>query len=65
MRVEWSGASGTAVDVYRNGRRLTNIPNDGILSTTISFLGPATYIYKVCEGGTTTCSKTATVQYGS
>jgi PKD repeat protein len=63
MRAEWSGANGTAVDVYRNGRRLTNTLNDGILGTTISFLGAATYIYKVCEGGTSTCSGTATVQY--
>ena len=65
MRVEWSGATGTTVDVYRNDRRLTNTLNDGLFGTTISFLGPAAYIYKVCEGGTTICSEPATVQYGN
>ena len=64
MTLKWSGATGATVDVYRNGPFLTNQPNDGLYTNSRSFLGAATYTYKVCLVGTTTCSNSATVQFG-
>ena len=52
-------ASGTTVDVYRSGPLLLNTPNDGLYTNSRNFLGSATYAYKVCQTGTTTCSNQA------
>ena len=64
MTLKWSGASGTTVDVYRNGPLLLNTPNDGLYTNSRTFAGSATYTYTVCQTGTTTCSNQATVQFG-
>jgi PKD repeat protein len=63
MTLWWTGASGAMVDVYRNGPRLTTTENDGRYGNSRTFTGPATYVYKVCEAGTTTCSNEATVVF--
>jgi PKD repeat protein len=65
MTLAWSGAKGAAVDVYRNGPRLLNTANDGHYTNSRTFQGPATYVYKVCEVGTSVCSNEATVQFGA
>ncbi|HEY9523064.1 MAG TPA: PKD domain-containing protein, partial [Thermopolyspora sp.] len=53
----WSGASGSSVDLYRNGRLITNTPNDGRHTTAHNFKGTATWRVKVCQAGSTTvCS---------
>ncbi|HEU5205279.1 MAG TPA: S8 family serine peptidase [Candidatus Limnocylindrales bacterium] len=52
----WSGASSTNVDVWRNGAKVTTTPNDGVHTDLIGGKGGGTFIYKVCEAGTTTCS---------
>lgn len=56
----WSGATGTSVDVYRNGSRIVTTANDGGHTDSIG-KGSGTYIYKVCEASTTTCSNEVTV----
>jgi PKD repeat protein len=61
MTLDWTGAAGATVDVFRNGVRITNTANDGHYGNSRTFQGPATYVYKVCEEGTTTCSNEATV----
>jgi PKD repeat protein len=63
MTLDWTGATGTSVDVYRNGARITTTANDGHYTNSRSFTGPATYVYKVCNAGTTTCSNEATVVF--
>jgi hypothetical protein len=63
MTLWWTGASGAMVDVYRNGPRLTTTENDGRYGNSRTFTGPATYVYKVCEAGTTTCSNEASVVF--
>jgi PKD repeat protein len=63
MTLDWTGATGTNVDVYRNGPRLTATLNDGHYTNSRTFTGPATYVYKVCNSGTTTCSNEATVVF--
>jgi PKD repeat protein len=64
MTLTWSGARGTMVDVYRNGVMIKTTENDGRYVNTRNFTGAASYAYKVCEPGTTTCSNQATVEFG-
>jgi hypothetical protein len=63
MGLTWTGANGTTVDVYRNGSFLRNTANTGLHTNSVLGLDPATYRYKVCEAGTTTCSLEATVTF--
>jgi len=57
----WSGASGTSVDVFRNGTRLTTTANDGAHTDSPSAAG--TFTYRVCNAGTTTCSADRSVTF--
>jgi PKD repeat protein len=61
MTLSWTGASGTMVNVYRNNVLIKNTENDGRYTNSRTFLGPATYIYRVCETAGTKCSNNATV----
>jgi hypothetical protein len=70
MRLTWSGARGSSIDVYRNGelRKLlvANARNDGKYTNVRRFprsTAPATYVYKVCEKGTSNCSNEASVSF--
>jgi PKD repeat protein len=63
MTLDWTGAKGATVSVYRNGALLINTPNDGHYVNSRNFVGPATYVYKVCELGTTVCSNQVTVVF--
>ncbi|MEO8089441.1 MAG: galactose oxidase-like domain-containing protein [Gemmatimonadales bacterium] len=65
MTLRWSGATGTMVDIYRNGARLRTTANDGSDSNGRTFSGNVTYVFRVCAAGTTTCSNDATVTFGS
>lgn len=58
----WSGATGSTVDIERNGVVVTTTPNDGA-HTDILGKGSATYSYRVCHTGTTTCSAVASVGF--
>jgi subtilisin family serine protease len=54
-RLLWGGATTSTVDVYRNGVRLWNTPNDG--SQNDGKLAKGSYIYRVCHAGSTSsCS---------
>ena len=64
MTLDWTGATGTSVDVYRNGPLLGSTPNDGHYTNSRTYQGAITYVYKVCETGTATCSNQATVEFG-
>jgi PKD repeat protein len=61
MRLVWTGAVGSMMDVYRDGARVTRTPNTGRYTNGLRRTGRATYIYKVCVAGTTVCSKPAAV----
>ncbi len=64
MILRWGGASGATVDIYRNGVFLRNTPNDGRHTVTRNnYTGPATYVLKVCEAGTSTCSNEVTLVF--
>jgi PKD repeat protein len=59
----WTGATSAKVDVYRDGELVTTIPNTGSYTDNIDRRGGGSYIYQVCEEGTSTCSNTATVVF--
>ncbi len=59
----WGGAASTNVDVYRDGIVRATTANDGSYTDNINQRGSGSYIYKVCEAGTATCSGTATVGF--
>jgi uncharacterized protein YkwD len=63
--LKWSGASGSNVDAYRNGTRVTTTANDGAWTHKIGVKVAAgtVYGYKVCRAGTTTCSPTVSVTF--
>jgi subtilisin family serine protease len=59
----WSGASGTAVDVYRDDVKIITTDNDGAHTDHINNKGGGSYSYRVCTAGTMTCSNTVTVTF--
>ena len=58
----WSGATATSIDVFRDGRRIATVPNNGAYTDHINARGNATYVYRVCNAGTSTCSDSVTVR---
>jgi hypothetical protein len=64
LSLRWTGASGSTVDIYRNGSFLKNTGNTGSFSNTFTYIGPGTYRYQVCQTATTTCSGVATLKFG-
>ncbi|MCH8247453.1 MAG: S8 family serine peptidase [Bacteroidetes bacterium] len=61
--LEWSGATSTNVDVWRDGTVITTTANDGAYTDNIDKKGRGSYTYKLCEAGTSTCSNEATVVF--
>jgi hypothetical protein len=61
MTLDWKGASGANVDVFRNGVFLNLQVNDGHYVNSRTYSGPATYRYRVCEIGSGTCSAEVSV----
>ena len=63
MDLSWSGATGSNVDIYRNGPILVSVPNTGSYTDSTGQKGHGTFTYRVCEAGTQTCSNNATVNF--
>lgn len=63
MILRWTGARSSRIDIYRNGVLITNTPNDGRQTVSRKFTRRATYILKVCEAGTSTCSNQVTLKF--
>ncbi len=61
--MQWSGATTSQVDVYRDGSRLATTANNGSYVDQTSNKGAATYVYQVCEASSKTCSRAVTVTY--
>jgi serine protease len=63
----WGGSAPAAagsVDIYRNSAKIGNgVPNTGTYTDNINTRGSASYTYKVCNAGSTTCSNQATVTF--
>jgi hypothetical protein len=54
----WSGATGSTVDIQRNGVVVTTTPNDGAHTDVLGKVN-GTFTYRVCNTGTTSCSAAA------
>ena len=63
VELTWSGISGRQIDYYKDGRKVDYTANDGLHLHRLSKTGPATYRYKVCARGTTTCSPEVAVTF--
>jgi hypothetical protein len=61
--LSWSGATSTSIDIFRNGVSIVTTTNDGAHTDNIGAKGGGSYIYKVCEAGTTVCSPEKTVVF--
>jgi hypothetical protein len=61
MTLTWTGATGSRVDVYRDGVLGKNTENDRYYVNALSGMKVRGYSYKVCEQGTSSCSNVATV----
>ena len=62
-RLKWRGATSANVDVNRDGVVIATTPNDGSYDDSTGTTGQASFMYKVCEAGTQTCSKAAGVTF--
>ena len=58
----WTGATGATVDVFRNGSLIASPSNTGAYTDVLGKV-VGTFTYKVCNGGTTTCSPTSSVTF--
>src|SRR6266704_3079070 len=63
VRLTWSGATSTNIDVYRNAVLIVTTANDGSYTDSTGDTGRARYTYRVCEAGTQTCSNDARVTF--
>ena len=43
---------------------IATTPNDGLYDDSTGTTGQASFMYKVCEAGSQTCSNTVTVNFG-
>lgn len=60
----WDGATSAEIDVFRDGELSATVPNDGFHTDSTGNQGRATYVYQVCEAGTSDCSNETTVRFG-
>jgi PKD repeat protein len=60
--LSWSGSGAESFDVYRDGVRIATVPAADYTDN-LDRKGSASYRYKVCEAGTSTCSNQATVTF--
>ena len=59
----WSGATGSNVDIYRDGSFITSTANDGAYRDNLNTKGGGSYTYQVCETNSSTCSASVTVVF--
>jgi chitodextrinase len=59
--LSWSGASGTSVDVLRNGWTVATVSTTTYSDTVAK--GPGRYTYRVCDAARTMCSNEVTVGF--
>src|SRR5436190_109310 len=62
-RLIWSGATSSNIDVNRDGSVIATVPNSGHYNDSTGTTGQASFVYKVCEAGTQSCSNSVTVRF--
>jgi PKD repeat protein len=64
--LSWSGANSSSVDVYRNGTFVTTVATsdgEGTYTDNTGGRGGGSYVYRICEASTDTCSNEVTVTF--
>jgi hypothetical protein len=61
--LEWNGATGGQVNIYRDGGLIATTANDGFFTDNINNRGGGSYSYQVCETDDSACSDEATVDF--
>lgn len=62
--LNWSGANGTSVDIYRDGLLVATTENNGTFTDSLnSKARGVSYVYQVCEANASTCTETATASF--
>src|SRR5262249_46756477 len=56
VRLSWTGATSSTIDVFRDGVLVATVPNTGVDIDSTGDTGRARYTYDVCESGTSACS---------
>lgn len=62
LDLRWTGAQGNAVDVYLNKRLRKTVANNGRTTIWLPLGTPVTYLVKVCQAGSMTCSNEVSVK---
>jgi len=63
VRLRWTGATSTRIDVYRDRNAIATVPNTGTYVDSTGTTGRVKFTYRVCEVGTQTCSNEVTVRF--
>ena len=63
VRLTWSGATSSQVDIYRNSVLIVTTANDRSYVDSTGDTGRAQYTYKVCEAGSQICSNVERVRF--
>lgn len=61
--LSWSGTTATEVDLFLNGSILGTFTNDGTYTYSTDIRGHGSYTFRVCEAGTSVCSREENVSY--
>ena len=62
--LSWEGATSNHIGIFRDGALIATVVNDGSHTDSTGNGGRATYRYRVCEAGTSTCSNEVTARFG-
>ena len=61
--LQWSGATSSSIEVYRNGSRIATVSNSGRYTDQMNKRAKGIFRYKVCAAGGQTCSNEATISF--
>lgn len=61
--LRWSGATGSSVEIYRNGSRIATASNSGSYTDQMNKRAMGTFRYKVCATGGQSCSNEAAISF--
>ena len=61
--LRWSGATGSSVDIFRNGSRIATVSNSGSYTDQFDKRAKGTFSYKVCVAGAQQCSNQPAISF--
>ena len=61
--LRWSGATGSSVDIFRNGSRIATVSNSGSYTDQFNTRERGSFTYKVCIAGAQQCSNQPTISF--